>query len=69
MAMIIHTERLKMARYKKGLSLSALSEQVGLTRARLIDIEAGKANGIRPENALKICNVLEIDMEDLISFV
>lgn len=69
MEMVVHTENLRMARYKKGLSTTELAKRVGLSYVRMSAIETGKAKRIRPENVLKICNALEINMEDLISFV
>ena len=69
MAMVVHPERLKMARLKKGLSGIALAKIVGMSNLRICQIETGKAKSIRPENLYKICKALDIEVEDVISFV
>ena len=69
MAMVVHTERLKMARLKKGLSGIALAKIVGMSNLRICQNETGKAKSIRPENLYKICKALDFEVEDVISFV
>lgn len=69
MGMIIHNEKLKMARLKKGLSIVKLAKAAGMSDLRISQIETGKAKSIRADNLFKICKVLDIKVEDVISFV
>lgn len=69
MGMIIHNEKLKMARLKKGLSIVKLAKAAGMSDLRISQIETGKAKSIRPENLYQICKALDIEVEEAISFV
>lgn len=69
MEMIVHNEKLKSARVKKGLSTIKLAKAAGMSDSRISQIETGKAKSIRADNLFKICKVLDIKVEDVISFV
>jgi len=52
----------------KGVSLTDLSEQVGLTLANLSILKTGKAKAIRFSTLEAICKTLECQPGDLLEF-
>ncbi len=52
----------------KGVSLTELSEQVGLTLANLSILKTGKAKAIRFSTLEAICEALECQPGDLLAF-
>lgn len=52
----------------KGVSLTELSEQVGLTLANLSILKTGKAKAVRFSTLEAICKVLECQPGDLLAF-
>lgn len=56
-----------MARRK--VSLTQLSEQVGITMANLSILKTGKARAIRFQTLNKICEVLDCQPGDLLAYV
>lgn len=69
MKMNIRADKLRMERYKKGLSIQSLAETVGMSYTRIMQIENGTAKNVRADNIYKICKALDIEVEDVISFV
>lgn len=57
-------ERLK----EKGMSLTELSEQVGLTLANLSILKTGKAKAIRFSTLTAICEALDCQPGDILTF-
>ena len=52
----------------KGMSLTELSERVGLTLANLSILKTGKAKAIRFSTLEAICEVLDCQPGDLLTF-
>ena len=52
----------------RGLSLTALSEQVGLTLANLSILKTGKARAVRFSTLESLCRVLECQPGDILAF-
>lgn len=52
----------------KGISLTELSERVGLTLANLSILKTGKAKAVRFSTLEAICEVLECQPGDLLVF-
>lgn len=52
----------------KGISLTELSERVGLTLANLSILKTGKAKAVRFSTLEAICEVLECQPGDLLAF-
>lgn len=52
----------------KGVSLTELSERVGLTLANLSILKTGKAKAVRFSTLEAICEVLECQPGDLLVF-
>ena len=52
----------------KGMSLTELSEQVGLTLANLSILKTGKAKAIRFSTLEAVCEALECQPGDLLVF-
>ena len=52
----------------RGLSLTALSEQVGLTMANLSILKTGKARAMRFSTLDALCRVLQCQPGDILSF-
>lgn len=52
----------------RGLSLTALSEQVGLTLANLSILKTGKARAVRFSTLEALCRVLECQPGDILAF-
>lgn len=57
-------ERMK----EKGVSLTELSERVGLTLANLSILKTGKAKAVRFSTLEAICEALECQPGDLLAF-
>ena len=53
---------------ERGLSLTALSEQVGLTLANLSILKTGKARAVRFSTLDALCRVLECQPGDILAF-
>jgi putative transcriptional regulator len=52
----------------RGISLTALSEQVGLTIANLSILKTGKARAVRFSTLDALCRVLECQPGDILAF-
>jgi len=66
MAIIVNLD-VMMARRK--MSLTELSEKVGITMANLSILKTGKAKAIRFETLEAICKVLDCQPGDVLEFV
>ena len=53
---------------KRKISLTDLSEKVGITMANLSNLKQGHARAIRFSTLEKICEVLECQPGDILSF-
>jgi putative transcriptional regulator len=53
---------------KRKMSLTALSEKVGITMSNLSILKKGKAKAIRFSTLNKICDVLECQPGDILEF-
>lgn len=53
---------------KRKMSVTKLSEQVGITIANISNLKTGKARGIRFETLNKICQVLECQPSDILEY-
>lgn len=60
--------RLEEQMKAKGVSLTELSERVGLTLANLSILKTGKAKAVRFSTLEAICEVLECQPGDLLVF-
>ena len=54
---------------KRKMSLTELSERVGLTMANLSILKSGKAKAMRFTTLDKICEVLECQPADILAYV
>jgi putative transcriptional regulator len=54
---------------KRKMSLTELSERVGITMANLSILKTGKAKAVRLETLEAICRVLECQPGDILEFV
>ena len=54
---------------KRKMSLTALSEKVGITMSNLSILKKGKAKAIRFSTLNKICDVLECQPGDILEFM
>jgi putative transcriptional regulator len=54
---------------KRKMSLTELSERIGITMANLSILKKGKAKAIRFSTLEAICEVLECQPGDILSFV
>jgi len=54
---------------KRKMSLTELSERVGITMANLSILKTGKAKAIRFETLEAICNVLYCQPGDILEFI
>lgn len=61
----IHLDRVLLDRQ---ISSKELADKIGITPANLSILKTGKAKGIRFDTLNKLCEVLECQPEDLISF-
>jgi putative transcriptional regulator len=55
-------------RVEKGMSLTELSEKVGLTLANLSILKTGKARAVRFSTLEAICNALDCQPGDLLTY-
>lgn len=53
----------------RGMSLTELSERVGITLANLSNLKTGKAKAIRFTTLEALCSALECQPGDLLEFV
>ncbi len=53
---------------KRKMSLTELSEKVGITMANLSILKTGKARAIRFETLLRICEVLDCQPGDILEY-
>lgn len=65
MAIHVHLDRVLLER---GLSLTELSERVGITIANLSVLKTGKAKAVRFSTLEAICGALECQPGDLLTF-
>lgn len=65
MPIIIH---LDVMLAKRKMSVTQLSEQVGITMANLSILKTGKAKAIRFSTLEKLCEVLQCQPGDLIAY-
>jgi putative transcriptional regulator len=54
---------------RRGLSLTELSERVGITIANLSVLKSGRAKAIRFSTLTEICRVLECQPGELLAYV
>jgi putative transcriptional regulator len=54
---------------KRKMSLTELSEKIGITMANLSILKTGKARGIRFSTLDEICNILECQPADILEHV
>ncbi|MBQ7873960.1 MAG: helix-turn-helix transcriptional regulator [Oscillospiraceae bacterium] len=54
---------------KRKMSMTELSEKVGITMANLSILKTGKAKAVRFSTLESICRVLECQPGDILSFV
>jgi putative transcriptional regulator len=64
--MIVFTIDVMMA--KRKMSLTELSEKVGITLANLSILKTGKARAVRVDTLNKLCAALECQPGDLLSY-
>ncbi len=62
----IDSSRLLCERYKLGLSRKSLADQCGVSSQTIANIESGKAC-TKPEILKRLCDALNIQVEDVIS--
>ena len=65
MAIYVHLDRVLLER---GLSLTELSERIGITIANLSVLKTGKAKAVRFSTLEAICEALECQPGDLFIF-
>lgn len=65
----METENIAFILNKRQMTLTQLSEAVDITIANLSILKSGKAKAIRFSTLEKICEVLECQPGDLISYV
>lgn len=53
---------------KRKMSLSALSEKVGITMSNLSILKTGKAKAVRIETLNKICRALDCQPGDILEY-
>ena len=53
---------------KRKMSVTELSERIGITMANVSILKNGKAKGIKFETLCKICDVLDCQPGDLLEF-
>ena len=54
---------------KRKMSLTELSERVGITLANLSSLETGKARAVRMETLDRLCAALDCQPGDLLEFL
>lgn len=60
--------RLDVMLAKRKMSLTELSDRVGITMANLSILKTGKAKAIKLETLSKICQVLQCQPGDILEF-
>jgi len=65
---ILAKDNLQMKRIKKGYNGSDIAKEIGITKMGYYNIEKRK-NGADPKNAKKICEVLDVDFDDVFEVV
>ena len=65
MPVVVHLDELLAAR---GMTLTQLSEEVGITMANLSILKTGKAKAIRFSTLEALCQVLECQPGDLLGY-
>jgi transcriptional regulator with XRE-family HTH domain len=58
------TNRIRIERMRRGLTLEELGEKVGITKSSMSALENGKS-APRPSTAKKLCDVLGLEYETL----
>ncbi|MFE3129155.1 helix-turn-helix domain-containing protein [Streptomyces hydrogenans] len=61
----VDPKRLTLRRVEAGLNMTALAEQVGVSKGHVSMVERGLAN-FSPRNLVKIATVLQCSIDDLI---
>ncbi|MHB9648797.1 helix-turn-helix domain-containing protein [Weissella paramesenteroides] len=64
---MIHT-KLDFVMLEKGVSGKELAEKIGITPANLSILKTGKAKGIRFSTLNKICEVLDCQPGDILTY-
>lgn len=65
---VMAKSNLRITRIKKGFSTVTLAEKVGLSKQAIGQLERGN-NGISPENAQRILEVLDVSFDDVFVIV
>lgn len=63
----INARKMILARYEAGLSRKSLAEQCGVNAQTIYNIENRKC-GTKPEVLKKMCDVLNVRIEEVLSF-
>ena len=53
---------------KRKMSLTELSEKVGITLANMSILKTGKAQAIKISTLLKLCEILDCEVGDLLEY-
>ena len=53
---------------KREMSLTELSEKVGITLANMSILKTGKAKAIKISTLLKLCEILDCEVGDLLEY-
>ena len=53
---------------KRKMSLTELSEKVGITLANMSILKTGKAKAIKISTLLKLCEILDCEVGDLLEY-
>lgn len=53
---------------KRKMSLTELSERVGITLANMSILKTGKAKAVKISTLLKLCEVLDCEVGDLLEY-
>jgi transcriptional regulator with XRE-family HTH domain len=59
-------QRITVLREARGLTVPALAEIIGVTRALVWQWEQDLVKGIRPENFIRLCHALNVTPEYLV---
>ena len=54
---------------KRGITVTALADEVGITRANMSNLKSGNVRAIRFSTLEQICRVLECQPGDIIEYV
>ena len=65
MAIIVNLDKMMLSR---GVSLSELSERVGITLSNLSILKTGKAKAVRISTLERICQVLDCQPGDVLEY-